>query len=60
MAKRVAINAEYMLMNNEEITWVSCRFRARESTSDDNIRLTMGIKIKRTRKDPMIAKKIVV
>jgi hypothetical protein len=56
----VAASAEYTLTNIDEITWLSWRFATIELRSEDNIKLTIGIRINKTRKDPIIAKKIVV
>jgi hypothetical protein len=60
MAIRVAISAEYTLTKIDEITWLSCRFAIIEFKSEDNIRLTIGMRINKTKKDPIKAKKIVV
>jgi hypothetical protein len=47
-------------MNMDEITWLSFKFAMIELRSEDNIKLTIGIRINKTRKDPIKAKNIVV
>jgi hypothetical protein len=59
-AIRVAANAEYTLINMDEITWLSFKLAIIELRSEDNIKLTIGIRINKTRKDPIKAKNIVV